>query len=113
MCVFVVLLVLAVLTVSSVLARQRYDGLRINIAGRQRMLSQKLTKELLLFSMTGLAEDEVRATGELFDESLLVLIDGGAVPWPMHDHDMRRLPEMKDGPTRDQLQVVRTLWQKL
>ncbi|MBN4048947.1 type IV pili methyl-accepting chemotaxis transducer N-terminal domain-containing protein, partial [bacterium AH-315-N22] len=45
---FISILTIMVLYTSFTLLRQKGDGLDINIAGRQRMLSQKFTKEFYL-----------------------------------------------------------------
>src|SRR3954471_5009889 len=61
------------------LARQHSDAHLINIAGRQRMLSQKLTKSALAMlaeqdtAGTGLRIAELRATLELWERSHLGL----------------------------------------
>ena len=55
------------------------SAITLNIAGRQRMLSQKMAKELCLVAR-GIAPEENRAalagTIELFDASLAALLDG-------------------------------------
>ena len=76
----------------------------INLAGRQRMLTQKMTKEYLLIAL-GIAPERNRAslqeTMALFDRTLKGLLDG----------DPRQgLPGTKDGKIRAQLQKVMTLW---
>ncbi|WP_407925434.1 methyl-accepting chemotaxis protein [Geothermobacter ehrlichii] len=63
----------------AVLNKQKNDAQIINIAGRQRMLSQKMTKEALTI-LAGLNVSSTRAalkqTRELFDTSLKTLIEG-------------------------------------
>lgn len=62
---------------------QKADGLQINLAGRQRMLSQKMTKEALVLRQTpvGPAREEARGrlagTVGLFDRTLAALHHGG------------------------------------
>lgn len=58
------------------------DALYINLAGRQRMLSQKLSKEVLLYTIAPSAagRDQVESTAELFDRTHNALIRGGSVP---------------------------------
>lgn len=55
------------------------DTERVNLAGRQRMLSQKMAKETLAYLMTGdqAHTRDLAATAELFDKSLQALISGG------------------------------------
>ena len=78
----------------------------INLAGKQRMLTQKMTKELLLVA-NGVDADANRAalkkTVALFDRTLKGLLDGDAG---------LGLPGTKDPAIRAQLQVVAKLWQE-
>ncbi|MCP3951019.1 MAG: methyl-accepting chemotaxis protein [Desulfobacterales bacterium] len=71
-----------------VTGRQKDDGLVINLAGRQRMLSQKMTKELLAFAsrktVTGQADPalagSVRNTMQVFEMTLAALTNSGEAP---------------------------------
>ena len=101
------LLVTVVVLVGSavvLLKKQEADGLVVNVAGRQRMLSQKMTKEALL--LAAWKEDKYRkemlATAALFDASLKGLIDGDA---------KLGLPPTKDPAIRTQLLKVRSIWE--
>ncbi len=60
---------------------------RINLAGRQRMLSQKMFKEFLRYDAaqrTGNANEafisQVRMTMQVFDKTLTAIRDGGEAP---------------------------------
>lgn len=79
----------------------------INLAGKQRMLTQKMTKEALLIQL-GIEKDEnllnLRETTALFDRTLTGLIGG--------DADLE-LPGTTDAVIRDQLGKVAGLWSKL
>ena len=68
------------LTYTLISTQQKY-GLLINLAGRQRMLSQKSTKELEIFMRTGSepAKKEVLETINLFDQSLKAFRYGGEI----------------------------------
>ncbi|MEA3276992.1 MAG: type IV pili methyl-accepting chemotaxis transducer N-terminal domain-containing protein [Pseudomonadota bacterium] len=76
----------------------------INLAGKQRMLTQKMTKELLLVA-NGIDADTNKAnlakTVALFQRTLTGLLDG--------DADLG-LPGTKDQAIRDQLAAVQGLW---
>ena len=76
----------------------------INLAGRQRMLTQKMAKEYLLAAY-GIAPDanraEMRKTIALFDQTLKGLLDGDPG---------RGLPGTKDPAIRAQLEKVVALW---
>jgi transcriptional regulator of heat shock response len=76
----------------------------INLAGKQRMLTQKMTKELLLVANNISADankESLDKTAALFDRTLKGLLDG--------DEDLG-LPGTKDTAIRDQLAVVQKLW---
>ncbi|HFQ89396.1 MAG TPA: hypothetical protein ENK27_04885, partial [Desulfobulbus sp.] len=68
---------------SLTLFRQKSDGLVINIAGRQRMLTQKFTKEFFLSlalpgeKAGGADRSRMDKTRRLFELSLAALTDGG------------------------------------
>ncbi len=76
----------------------------INLAGKQRMLTQKMTKELLLIA-NGIDVDANKAslqkTVALFERTLKGLLDG--------DSELG-LPGTKDAAIRTQLEVVKGLW---
>ncbi len=55
---------------------QKHDAVVVDLAGRQRMLSQKYAKEVLLASL-GQQQAEYKATIELFDGTLEALVLGG------------------------------------
>ncbi|MEN1680297.1 MAG: type IV pili methyl-accepting chemotaxis transducer N-terminal domain-containing protein [Planctomycetota bacterium] len=79
----------------------------INLAGKQRMLTQKMTKEALLVHL-GVNKDEnllnLRETTSLFDRTLAGLLDG--------DADLE-LPGTQNDAIRTQLNIVSGLWNKL
>ncbi len=88
------------------LATQKKDAPVINIAGRQRMLSQKMSKEVLMVAASSNAsavKEQLRDTKVLFDRSLKALIDG--------DSDMG-LPATSEGPILEQLLVVKSIWEQ-
>ena len=76
----------------------------INLAGKQRMLTQKMTKELLLVA-NGIDADangaNLQKTAGLFERTLKGLFDGDAE---------LGLPGTKDAGIRAQLETVKGLW---
>lgn len=68
-------------SVINTLEQQRLDGQVVNIAGRQRMLIQKFTKEVFLQYATPDQQEGINypQTDELFTSSLTGLIEGGDV----------------------------------
>ena len=76
----------------------------VNLSGRQRMLSQKMTKEFLLVAVH-VSEDENKAnldkTVALFDRTLKGLLDGDSA---------QRLPGTPEEDIRAQLALVQARW---
>lgn len=103
-----VITVVAILLIFSsviTLKGQKDDSTVINIAGRQRMLSQKISKEAMAIH-AGLAVEENRAalkeTHELFESSLQDLIQGNA---------KLNLPATKNPSILTQMNRVKGMWQ--
>ena len=93
-----------------VLADQSRDGRVINLAGRQRMLSQKMCKEMLFLTQpqdSSEARDlqaqksKLAETMALFDASLLALLQG--------DPSLG-IPATRDEAIRTKLRGIQTLW---
>ncbi len=102
-----------------VTGKQKSDGLIINLAGRQRMLSQKLAKDLLGFQLarerTGQAkpelEQKVRDTMEIFHRTLKGLIQGGELPLTLDPRSGKTASvDGVTGKALQQLKVVDKLW---
>jgi methyl-accepting chemotaxis protein len=97
--------------------KQKNDGLLINLAGRQRMLSQKMTKEVLYFNTiwgeTGgdskAIQAGVRKSMDVFDQTLTALIDSGKAPMDLKLETFGDCPKAPE-PARTQLLTVKNLW---
>lgn len=110
-------LMLAIFLATLVVTRsQRTDGMVINIAGRQRMLSQRMAKEVFQGVMlassgasTAAIEHELTSTTKLFDETLTALLHGGTV----HDIDgsLRTCP-VPSPRVAASLRKVATTWEQ-
>lgn len=116
---FALLVAAIVLTTVVVLQGQADDGLVINLAGRQRMLTQKMSKESLMLANAAFAGqdssleergEQLRQTMRLFEATLFALRDGGPAPLDMQMSQMRDTPAAEDKGTRDQLNQVAELW---
>ncbi len=107
------LIAIAVLTAVGVsgtslyfLSNQEQDAPIINIAGRQRMLTQKMTKEALCAASCDRGQQQQACanlvkTRQLFDDSLKALINGNAA---------MGIPPADDPDIRAQLNKVATMW---
>lgn len=101
--------------------KQQNSGLVINLAGRQRMLSQKMVKELLALpkksdaSQLGRGKEieKVRSTMKVFEITLLALKDSGKAPLglDLSKTAYRDCPVAKE-PAKSQLQEVENHWRK-
>ncbi len=108
------LLVISLLFISSFLffmmQEQRYIGIKINLAGRQRMLSQKIFKEILLTKYTQFPSVDLEMSIAVFDRTLYALAEGGEVPTDLNFSRFRILPQEKHKKTINQLSKVDRLW---
>ncbi len=97
---------------------QKDDGLVINLAGRQRMLTQKMTKELLNFEVikeqTGQEDQalaaQVRKTMAVFEKTLSALKDGGEAPTTLDIAGPQRVCPRAEEPVYSQLNKVQGMW---
>ncbi|WP_285906925.1 bacteriohemerythrin [Pseudodesulfovibrio pelocollis] len=95
-----------------VTSSQESDSLVLNIAGRQRMLAEKLGKEALAFGASGDAalRGQIETTMTLFESSLAALDASGPVPLTLDPRGPRgQLPEASRE-ARAQLAKVRQQW---
>jgi methyl-accepting chemotaxis protein len=97
---------------------QKADGLVINLAGRQRMLSQKMSKEILLYATIKDAKQKdntrlsVNNTIKIFDLTLSALIDSGKAPLSLDlNGDYATIPKSSE-PAHSQLLKVNEIWKK-
>lgn len=99
--VFIIFISSMLIITYSTVNSQKKDGVVINLAGRQRMLTQKMSKESASIS-EGLAKKEtLKKTAQLFDKTLFGLLDG---------NEEMNLPGTEEPEIRDQLNIVIDLW---
>ncbi|ASJ03356.1 hypothetical protein A3L09_08850 [Thermococcus profundus] len=107
----VIMLILNLVAVSGVFiyaSKAKADGAVIDIAGRQRMLTQKMSKEALAIAVGNDSyRKDLLATAELFDKSLRALLYGGTAP--IHSKEQPVPPAPPE--VRTQLEKVEALWQ--
>ncbi len=103
-CLITLISILLVFFTVNTLKNQKDDSTVINIAGRQRMLSQKMSKEALCIQ-SGLEIEECRSslkeTYALFDSSLKGLINGNS---------SMQLPPTNNPAILGQMRKVESLW---
>ncbi len=97
--VMVSLLLINVITVVATfykLSQQEKDGMYIDMAGRQRMLTQKMTKEAYLFALTKDKkwQEALSKTEALFQKSLMILKNGSSELGMNPTTDARVLEEL-------------------
>ncbi len=102
--------------------KQANDGLLINLAGRQRMLSQKMFKELhhcmSVYVRDGAMDqsrvDNVRNTMKVFEMTLNALVRGGKAPLSLDlkTTEYAQCPPA-DGKIAEQLKNVANRWQQV
>jgi len=100
--------------------QQKKDGLVINLAGRQRMLSQKMAKEALAIALLRNEKKSdsqevaiLEKTMTLFDQTLTALIEGKSASLELDPNSKKRnlcpLPSTK---VKKQLQTIKQIWLK-
>jgi two-component system nitrate/nitrite sensor histidine kinase NarX len=106
---FMLLVAGSVIATALAISTQATDALVINLAGRQRMLTQRITKAVL-----GIAQDpdsgyraELQETIYLFDHTLTALENGGPV---LYGEDTVTLPPTTNASASAQLDTVSGLW---
>ncbi len=97
---------------------RKSDASVINLAGRQRMLSQKYSKEFLeqVLDQTGSESARGQASGDtrrLFELTLAALIQGGETFADLAGTASVELPPAPSAEIQTQLHDVQTLWAKL
>ncbi|GAB6189841.1 hypothetical protein JCM30566_15830 [Marinitoga arctica] len=90
---------------------QKDDGLVINLAGRQRMLTQRMTKEALTYYIfkDEKTKESLLNTIKVFDTTLNALKDGGKAPFDLAWEKLVNVPPAPKE-AKDQLENVKKLW---
>ncbi len=94
MAFLVLLFVVSLASTLAITRAQARDSLAVNLAGRQRMLAQKMTKEALAFALSGEAafREEVEATMGIFEATERALASGGRAPLDLAAGTTAELP---------------------
>ena len=103
---FLVLILIVSIVIYVIVQRQRHDGIRINMAGRQRMLTQKITKEILLYSTGRISKEQIEKSQKVFNITSRVLSDGGELPLDLELSRFQVIPTLEDPLTKKQLKLV-------
>ncbi len=97
---------------------QQDDGMMINLAGRQRMLSQKIAKDLLFYHFAAKdqpepAAQQVKNGITIFERTQAALMDSGPAPMTLDPQarQERPCPGAKE-PARGQLQEAAAVWKE-
>ncbi|MFZ5891712.1 MAG: type IV pili methyl-accepting chemotaxis transducer N-terminal domain-containing protein [Myxococcota bacterium] len=104
-----------------VLKRQAHDAFVVNLAGRQRMLTQKMSKEGAELSLlrarpepdeasVANLREQLQNTMRVFEMTLFALRDGGPAPQNLELTRLRELPRASNSAIRAQLDRVVAVW---
>ncbi len=121
-CIISLFLVIASMFAATIwiIYQQKDDSLIVNLAGRQRMLTQKMTKEVFFFYVTYLKTGEypkdlkqqIRNTMTVFSQTLTALKDGGEAPLELDlAKTQYRYCPPAEGAAHAQLTTVEHMWQ--
>jgi methyl-accepting chemotaxis protein len=108
---FILISIFTTYSVINTLDQQRLDSRVINIAGRQRMLIQKFTKEVFLQRIIANNQRSFEKTGKLFTLSLTALRNGGDTFADLGMNKPISLPPTNDQTASDGLARVDAMWQ--
>jgi hypothetical protein len=93
--ILVIVILIAYITFST-RKNHKFDDFRINIAGRERMLLQKLTKEILLFQLNNMNKKDIEDTVSIFNNNLYSLIYGGKIIVTDFNGQVQQVPPIKE-----------------
>ena len=109
---FLGLIVAIFITVMILSEMAKNDAVVINLAGRQRMLTQKLTKEALMYKNSSIKKEDILLTAKLFNTTLKALTYGGKASIDLKMTKFVELPPANDKKIVTQLQKVGRLKDK-
>ena len=117
--VMILVNVVIVLGTLYTVSKQKNESFVINMAGRQRMLTQKMTKEMMIYVNYSLSGEEEKALAykkqmgksvKIFDVTLHALLEGGNIPVDLSMTKFRKVEPVKNEKVRAQLAKVLSLW---
>ena len=104
-------LVLASLMIPRYVGMQINDNARINSVGRLRMLSQNITKNVLLYRDGVVQKNAVEKSLVLFNASIHAVAEGGSIPLGMEQTEYVIVPAMDDQESRRLLDDAIRQWE--
>ncbi len=116
---FPALMFLSWTSLAKTIRAKEYDSRVVNLSGRQRMLSQKMTKETLIFqadfSNTGRRNEalakQVEITKGIFETTLFALTDSGKAPFSLNPASTNTVHcPVAEEPAHSQLKLVSNHW---
>ncbi|WP_415716968.1 methyl-accepting chemotaxis protein [Maridesulfovibrio sp.] len=92
--------------------KQKDDGLVINLAGRQRMLSQKITKEVMIYMLekNEAHKQQIYKTEQVFSKTLKVLTYSGEAPLTLDINGPSAAIPKPEIEIAKQLKKVNSIW---
>ncbi|MBF0437228.1 MAG: type IV pili methyl-accepting chemotaxis transducer N-terminal domain-containing protein [Magnetococcales bacterium] len=106
-------MLLIILSVLMTASEMRHDAVTIDMAGRQRMLSQKMVKEALLYKQMHNQEqlDSLLTSAQVFEETLTGLLNGETAPAAVDRKQSQRIKvSVPDPDAKKMLQEVQVTW---
>lgn len=104
-------LVLISLMIPRYVGMQINDNARINSVGRLRMLSQEITKNVLLYRDGAARKSVVEQPLALFNESIHAAAGGGSIPIGMERSESVRVTKMDDAASLRMLESAIQAWE--
>ncbi len=109
--IFLALIVGIFLTTLYLASLTKQDAIIINLAGRQRMLTQKLTKEISFYKENLIPKEKLLLTCKIFDSTLNALIYGGKASLDLKMNKLTELSPIDNPNIKNQLLKVKNMWE--
>lgn len=108
--IVIVSVILMTIYLFTTIEKQKYDALQINMAGRQRLLTQKILKETMFLDHNATSKDQIFSSIAMFESSQSCLLNGGHIAINLQMTDYATLPILDDKIAIKQLKKVKNLW---
>jgi len=103
--------VLAIIVTMFIFAQKQKDySVLINITGRQRMLTQTLLKDLIVYDEKKVGLLNINKTINLFEDTMKSLVHGGIIPVGIATQRVQKIPPIKSEKILTKIKIINKNW---